>query len=126
MSDYRTKGILVSKLPVQSGVSKAGSEWQKQDFEIKETGEWGKPIIFTCFGERIKSLDYCKEGDFIEVSFNIESRQYDNKAFHNLNCWRIEKLDSDNTQPHNYDPTTIVTAPNQANKTEEDDSDLPF
>lgn len=130
MSDYKTKGILVSKLPVQSGVSKAGSEWSKQDFEIKETGEYGKTIVFTCFGDRMKSLDYCKEGDFIEVSFNIESRQYDNKAFHNLSCWRIEKLDSDNTQPSNLDAEYVAASGSErpsASKAEvADDNDLPF
>lgn len=128
MSDYKTKGVLVSKLPVQSGVSKAGADWQKQDFEIKETGEYGKTIIFTCFGDRMKSLDYCKEGDMVEVSFNIESRQYDLKAFHNLNCWRIEKLDSGNTPQSNLDKEYEAACGSErpSTQTEDDDSGLPF
>lgn len=127
MSDYKTRGVVVSKLPVQSGVSKAGAEWQKQDVEIKEVGEYGKTIIFTCFGERMKSLDYCTEGDLVEVSFNIESRQYENKAFHNLNAWRIEKLDSGNRVPSNLDAEYAAATGDARPSASTDDSDnLPF
>ena len=37
-------------------------------------------------------LSHHNEGDQIEVSFNLSSREYNGRYFHNVDAWRIESL----------------------------------
>jgi hypothetical protein len=39
-------GKLIKVLPLQSGISKTGSEWKKQDFVIETEGAYPKTVCF--------------------------------------------------------------------------------
>ena len=115
------KGKLSRKLSVESGTSKAGKEWKKQSFLV-DTGEQYNPeVCFQLFGEdKIQMLNSHQEGDQVEVSFNLSSREYNGRYFHNIDAWRIETLaagsSSENKMPE---------APSFENSDNPDD-DLPF
>jgi len=112
-------GKLTKKLSVESGTSKAGKEWKKQSFLIDTGGQYNPEICFQLFGEeKIAMLEYHNEGDQVEVSFNLSSREYNGRYFHNIDAWRIE---SKNTSDEN----TQTDVPNfESNDSQEDD--LPF
>ena len=93
MSELKVKGILKKKMEVQSGTSKAGTQWSKQDFLIETQDQFPKIICFTLFGDKMDLLQYHKEGTEIIVHFNLESREYNGKYFHNVNAWRIVKAE---------------------------------
>ena len=113
-------GKLVKTLEIESGTSKAGKEWKKQSFIIDTGSQFNPEICFNLFGEeKISMITDIQNGEEIEVSFNLSSREYNGKYYHNIDAWRINK--------------TASTMPNESeNKSpfpsEEDseEDDLPF
>ena len=78
------KGKLSRKLSVESGTSKAGKEWQKQSFLVDTGAQYNPEVCFQLFGEdKIQMLNSHQEGDQVEVSFNLSSREYNGRYFHN-------------------------------------------
>ncbi|MCF8297019.1 MAG: DUF3127 domain-containing protein [Saprospiraceae bacterium] len=88
------QGKLIQILPVQSGVSKAGKDWSKQEFIIETQEQFPKKVCFTLFGDKTDLLQGISEGEELKVSFNLESREYNERWFHNINAWKIEKITS--------------------------------
>ena len=68
--------------------------------------------------EKIEILKHHNEGDEIEVSFNLYSREFNGKYFHNIDAWRIESL-------ANTEANQMQEAPEFDTPANEDD-DLPF
>ncbi len=83
------KGRVEQILPVQSGVSKAGKEWSKQEFVIETEEQFPKKVCFTLFGDKLSLLNGINVGSEVEVAFNLESREFSGKWYHNINAWRI-------------------------------------
>ena len=112
------KGKITKKLEVESGTSKAGKEWKKQSFIIDTGSQYNPEICFQLFGEdKIQILENYKEGDKVDVSFNLSSREYNGRYFHNVDAWRIESI-ADTSHTVNED------LPDFESPSEEDD--LPF
>ena len=113
------KGKLSSKLSVESGTSKAGKEWKKQSFLVDTGAQYNPEICFQLFGEdKIEILNHHNEGDQVEVSFNLSSKEFNGRYFHNIDAWRIENLAS--REVNGIEDTPEFNSP----ATEEDD--LPF
>lgn len=99
MSDKLEKtGVITEILPVESGTSKAGKEWQKQSFVIDTNADFNPLICFGVFGdEKVENLNkYNKVGDTVTVQFNVSSNRWAPegkpvKYFTSLDAWRIEK-----------------------------------
>ena len=85
-------GKLVKALDVESGTSKAGKEWKKQSFVIDTGAQFNPEVCFSLFGEdKIGMLQGINPGEEIEVSFNLSSREYNGRYYHNIDAWRINK-----------------------------------
>lgn len=116
------KGTLTKKLSVESGTSKAGKEWKKQSFLVDTGAQYNPEICFQLFGEdKIQVLSNHNEGDSIEVYFNLSSREYNGRYFHNIDAWRIEGSEADS----NKNTLTEEDAPIFDSQASEED-DLPF
>jgi hypothetical protein len=71
------------------------------------------------FGDdKIELLNHHNEGDQIEVSFNLSSKEYNGRYFHNIDAWRIENIGGTATSQNQDSPEFNTPS------TEEDD--LPF
>ncbi len=113
-------GKLVKALDVESGTSKAGKEWKKQSFVIDTGAQFNPEVCFSLFGEdKIAMLQGINPGEEIEVSFNLSSREYNGRYYHNIDAWRINRA-----------AAAVVAAPaNEAPFPSEEDAeedDLPF
>ncbi len=87
------KGKLVKILNLESGVAKSGNPWKKQEFVIETQDQFPRKICFTLFNDKVALLnDIEEEGAVLEVSFDIESREFNNKWYHNINAWKIDKM----------------------------------
>lgn len=86
------KGKLTKILNPESGVSKAGNSWKKQDFVIETSEQFPKNVCFTLFNDKASMLSGFNQGDEVEVSFDVESREFNGKYYHNLNAWKISKV----------------------------------
>jgi hypothetical protein len=119
----QVKGTLIQKLKPESGVSKAGKDWNKQDFVIETNEQFPKKICFTLFGDKTSLIQNIAEGTEVEVFFTVESRDFNGKWYHNINAWKIEN----NTvnQAVNFSPefseTDIPPLPS-----DDSGNDLPF
>jgi len=90
------KGRVSLILKPETGVSKGGKEWNKQEFVIDTEEQFPRKVCFTLFGEKTSIINNLAVGEEVEVSFNIESREYNGKWFHNINAWKIDKPTADN------------------------------
>ncbi len=90
------KGNILKILNPESGVSRAGKEWNKQEFVIETQEQFPRKVCFTLFGDKTSLINGMGPGQEVEVSFNLESREYNGKWFHNINAWKIDTAD---TQP---------------------------
>jgi len=86
------KGKLIRILAMESGVAKSGNPWKKQEFVVETQDQYPKKICFTLFNDKVTLLDGIMTGDDLEVSFDIESREFNNKWYHNINAWKIDRL----------------------------------
>ena len=113
------KGKLSRKLSVESGTSKAGKEWKKQSFVVDTGAQYNPEICFQLFGDdKIEMLNHHNEGDQVDISFNLSSREYNGRYFHNIDAWRIENIGTGGASEMEEAPELNAPA------TEEDD--LPF
>jgi len=84
------KGHVVKILPEVTGQGQNGT-WVKQDFLIQTDGEYPKQICFTCWGDKTRDVKNLIEGEEVSVSFNAESREYNDNYYTNLTAWKIKK-----------------------------------
>ena len=122
------KGRVSNILAVESGTSKAGKEWKKQGFII-DTGEQYNPeICFSVFGEdKLQMVAGLSVGEDVEVHFNLSSREFNGKYYHNIDAWRVEKGNTQaaqNVVPDNAAPLPTSETAFDSNSSESDD--LPF
>ena len=95
METLSIQGILLKKLNPESGVRKDGRGWKKQNFILKIDSNFNNEICFQLFGEdKILILNKIEIGEKIEVFFNLSSREYNQKYYHNIDAWKINKLDN--------------------------------
>ncbi len=115
------KGKISSKLSVENGTSKAGKEWKKQSFLVDTGAQYNPEICFQLLGEdKIAMLDHYNVGDQVEVSFNLSSREWNGRYFHNIDAWKIEKMGDENTSSEEMPEPQVFDAPASA------EEDLPF
>jgi hypothetical protein len=103
--ENKIQGKLTQILPLESGQSKSGKEWKKQSFVIDTGDQYNPNVCFSLFGDnKIELLNHVTIGQDIEVSFNVSSREYQGKWFHNLDPWRIKKLQNEAPAPKQVEP----------------------
>ena len=117
------KGKIQQILKPESGVSRAGKEWKKQEFVIETEEQFPRKVCFTLFNDKVSLVDGLSAGDEVEVAFNLESREFNGKWYHNINAWKIDKPTEEN-MPEPPPEFSIQDIPPEP----EDDTanDLPF
>jgi hypothetical protein len=116
------KGRIIKILNLESGLSKAGNEWKKQEFVVEESDQqFSRKICFTLFNDKTGLLKGISTGQEVEVFFNVESREYNGKWFHNINAWKIESASQNlHETPPEFRMEDIPPEP------ADDTNDLPF
>jgi len=72
-----------------TGTSKSGKDWQRLDFAIETAGEYPKKVAFSAWGKTVPFAQQLNKGDLVEVSFNPESREYNDRWYTELRAWRL-------------------------------------
>ena len=114
-------GKIIQLLPVQTGQGKNGT-WKKQEF-ILETGDtYPKKICIAVWGDKIDMGSF-KTGDMVDVSFDVESREYNGRWYTDVKAWKIaSKKASGASTPGN----TTNETPGYFEAAPASDDDLPF
>ena len=80
-------GKIIQLLPAQTGNGKNG-QWKKQEF-ILETGDtYPKKVCIAVWGDKIDMASF-KIGDALDVSFDVESREYNGKWYTDVKAWKV-------------------------------------
>ena len=80
-------GKIIQLLPAQEGQGKNGT-WKKQEF-ILETGDtYPKKVCIAVWGDKIDIKGF-KMGDTVDVSFDVESREYNGRWYTDVKAWKV-------------------------------------
>jgi hypothetical protein len=112
---------LTTLLPIQTGFGKNG-QWRKQDIIVETDGQYPKKICISIWGDKIDEKQLIV-GNNLDISFELESREYNSKWYTDVKAWKIETASSISTPITN---TNISISQNFESPEEEDDEDLPF
>tara|TARA_B110000014_G_C19879225_1_gene455090 strand:- start:91 stop:441 length:351 start_codon:yes stop_codon:yes gene_type:complete len=99
MKTLSIEGLLVQKNEIENIKNKEGKQWVKQTFLIDVGSEYNSRICFQLFGEeKVKLIEEHELGDKVEVFFNISSREYNNRYYHNIDAWKINSINEKNLE----------------------------
>ncbi len=119
-------GKVVAVLDVQSGVSKNGNEWKKQEFVLETDGQYPKKACLTLFGDKVGLCPQVEET--VTVTFDINAHEYNGRWFNSVDAWKVERAATPQPQPavQNQPATMTATPQPQQQQPSEPDDNLPF
>ena len=88
------RGKLTQKVGERKGVAQNGTEWRRAEFLVEVPGRFPTKIVFSVRNvqnriERFESLI----GKDVEVSFDINAREYQGRWFNDVEAWGILNLE---------------------------------
>lgn len=85
-------GEIIDILPVQSGVSRNGNQWKRQEYVIAESGErFNNRLCYTLNGENVDRF-MARLGDIVEINIGIDCRQYKERWYNEITCYAVKVL----------------------------------
>jgi len=115
------KGKVIQLLPLQTGTSKKG-QWKKQEFILETQTQYPKKVCLSIWGDKVDQYRL-HAGDLVNVSVDLESREYNGRWYTEARAWKIEKSGS-SASPAPADSIPVGDEP-YINNTDNAD-DLPF
>ena len=83
---------LIQMLPLQTGNGKNGP-WKKQDIIVETTAQYPKKICISIWGDKINP-SVLQDGAMLNISFDVESREYNGRWYTDVKAWKIESAGS--------------------------------
>lgn len=81
-------GIVLNILPLQSGTSKAGNQWKKQDFILETGGQYPRKVCVCLFGDNVDKFPL-QVGQSVTASVDIESREFNARWYTDVRAWNV-------------------------------------
>lgn len=81
-------GIVLNILPLQTGTSKAGNQWQKQDFILETGGQYPRKVCVCLFGDNVDKFPL-QVGQSVTASVDIESREFNGRWYTDIRAWNV-------------------------------------
>lgn len=81
-------GIVLDILPLQTGTSKAGNQWQKQDFILETGGQYPRKVCICLFGDNVAKFPL-QVGQSVTASVDIESREFNARWYTDVRAWNV-------------------------------------
>ncbi len=107
----------------QEGTGKTGNTWKKQEFVLETEGQYPKKVCISIWGDK-HDANLLQVGNTVNVSFDIESREYNGKWYTDVKAWKLSGATAG---------TSSTPTPSPSNSFEgidvtasEKDNDLPF
>ncbi|NDV46400.1 DUF3127 domain-containing protein [Paludibacter sp. 221] len=114
-------GKIIAVLPLATGEGKNGT-WRSQDYVLETYDQYPRKVCFNLFNDRIDQFSIAI-GDDVEVSFDIESREYNGRWYTTIRAWKVAKKDQNVAPPP---PVGQFPPFNPEDASSNDGSDLPF
>jgi len=119
-------GKIIEVLEEKSGESAKGG-WRKQEYILETQDQYPKKICFMVWGDKIDDFGI-KENQDLEVSIDIESREYNGRWYTDVKAWKVAHKDagaSNATEPSGNATPPPVEEPLGLDE-ESSVDDLPF
>jgi len=113
-------GKIIAVLPLATGEGKNGT-WRSQDYVLETADQYPKKVCFNFFGDKIEQFPLAID-DVVNVSFDIESREYNGRWFTSIRAWKADKNVAGATSTASASVSQFDAAPPAASE----GSDLPF
>jgi hypothetical protein len=86
-------GKIITILPQKSGVAQStGKEWVAQEFVIENHDQYPKKMCFGVFGADKIEQFAIQMGEELNVSFDIDARQWQDRWFNSIRAWKVERV----------------------------------
>jgi len=82
-------GKIIAVLPLASGQGKNGT-WRSQDYVLETEEQYPRKVCFNLFNDKIDQFPLAVN-DRVNVSFDIESREYNGRWYTSIRAWKVEK-----------------------------------
>ena len=92
------KGKIIGILPEKSGQS-ANGEWRKQEYILETDTSYPKKICFMAWGDKIGEFNL-QQGENVEVSVDLESREYNGRWYTDVKAWKVSKYSAGTQSMH--------------------------
>lgn len=102
-------GIIIQKLPAQSGTSqRSGNTWTKQVFVIETQEQYPKRIAFEVFNNQVvmDGLNALPSNVPVTIHFDINANEYQGKWYNQIRCWKYEQVGDSQQAPPQQPATT--------------------
>jgi len=123
-------GRVYKVMPIQSGIGKTGNEWRKIDFVVETDAKYDNRVCFTAWGERVADVENLGIGQKVKVSFDVASREYNEKWYTDIKAWKIDlegEAQPQSTSTSSGNASASAAANNHTSSVAEDGGDdLPF
>lgn len=108
----KVQGRIKRLMPVQSGISRIGNKWKKQDFIIEyfeePTDQYADTVLLSLMNDRIDEYKL-KEGDEVEVDVRHQVKAYGERVYNELFCRFVKKVN----QAKNSEQPVVQPTPDQ-------------
>ncbi len=86
-------GKIIAALPERNGVSAKGNQWRSVTYVLETQEQYPKKLAFDVVNDKIDQFGI-QVGEIINVSFDIDAREYQGRYFNQVKAWNITR-----TQP---------------------------
>ena len=121
--DMEIKGKIIEVIPEKSGQSSNG-EWRKKEYILETDSQYPKKICFMVWGEKIDQFNI-KQGENLEVSVDLESREYNDRWYTDVKAWKVSR-NSDSEIEMSQPRAQDYGNPQSGISPQLDDGDIPF
>ena len=87
---YKNSGVIIAVMPIVSGTTKNGKDWEKQECVLEGSDKYHTKMKFSIYSWDGPIEKPLKIGDEIEISFMIEAREVNGKWFNEVKAYNIE------------------------------------
>lgn len=105
-------GKIIQVLPLQTGVSRSGSNWQVQTYILETIENYPRKVAIELFNRNADQYK-CNIDDVVTVSYDLESREFNGRWYTSVRAWRIDPATQGN-QPAGMMPQAQPQAAPQA------------
>ena len=88
---------------------KQNGNFTVQKFVIETTDKYPQTVPFELYNDKIDLLKNFKEGDTVEVSFNLRGREWKGQYYSSLSAWKIASTTEEVTTAQHQDQRNLQT-----------------
>ncbi len=86
------QGKIIAALDVKTGTSARG-EWKVQEFVLETIdGQFSRKMVFSVFGEERLQRFNIQVGQDVNVSFDIDAREYNGRWFNSIRAFDVRQV----------------------------------